>query len=350
MIHFECPACAAPFDVDERLAGRAGRCKKCGGRMKIPSHGAAEAVRAHAAAQRPRAMAAAAAVPNGPRLTPIAAMAPSRPQPSLAAGRPINWLEAVNSQVALAPISMDNLRGLGNKPSPMDEPSIPGPYKLATAPSLPALDVIGGKPAGAVTRGYRQGMGKVQKLFRWLNESAYLVSVPFLMCLLLGLAVGNHSLMVLGATAVVVLNIGRIVAGVANLVVIPFRQSPIQGVLFLIPPLTFFYTAQHWHKMERPVKRIVGPILTIGMVALAFLAEPWIRGEGKSKGSIQDQVKASARSLKKGIGKQMGEVPNLNLDGLNSLERKAADVLKEMNAGDAIKSIEEHVKNPGKIN
>jgi hypothetical protein len=348
MIHFECPACAAPFDVDERLAGRAGRCKKSGGRMKIPSNGAAEAVRAHAAAQRPRAMAVATAVPNGPRLTPIAPMAPSRPLPSLAAGRPINWLEAVNSQVALAPISMDNFRGLGNKPTPMDEPSIPGPYKLATAPSLPALDVIGGKPAGALTRGYRQGMGKFQKLFRWLNESAYLVSVPFLMCLLLGLAVGNHSLMVLGATAVVVLNIGRIVAGVANLVVIPFRQSPIQGVPFLIPPLTFIHMAQHWHKMERPVKRIVGPILTIVLVALAFMAEPWMKGQGKSKGSIQDQIKASARSLKKGIGKQVGEVPNLNLDGLNSLERKAADALKEINAGDALKSIEEHVKDPGK--
>ena len=43
----------------------------------------------------------------------------------------------------------------------------------------------------------------------------------------------------------------------------------------------------------------------------------------------------------------MGKVPNLNLDGLNSLERKAADALKELNAGDALKSIEEHVKNPG---
>ncbi len=231
----------------------------------------------------------------------------------------------------------------------MDEPSIPGPYKLASAPSLPALEAIGGKPAGALTRGYRHGMGKFQKLFRWLNESAYLVSVPFLMCLLLGLAVRNQSLMVLGATAVVALNIGRIAAGVANLVVIPFRQSPIQGVLFLIPPLTFIYMAQHWHKMERPVKRIVGPILTIGMVALAFLAEPWLRGEGKSKGSRQDQVKASARYLKKGIGKQLGEAPNLNLDGLNSLERKAAAALKEMNAGDSLKSIEEHVKIPGKL-
>lgn len=163
------------------------------------------------------------------------------------------------------------------------------------------------------------------------------MSVPFLMCLLLGLAVGSNSLMVLGATAVVVLNIGRIVAGVANLVVIPFRQSPLQGVLFLIPPMTFFYMAQHWHKMQWPVKRIVGPVLTIGMVVLAFLVEPWIRGEGKSKGSIQDQVKAIARTLKKGIANQVGEVPKLKMDTLNSLERKAADALKSIDAGDALK-------------
>ena len=198
----------------------------------------------------------------------------------------------------------------------MDEPSIPGPYKLATAPSLPALEAIGGKPAGAVTRGYRHGMGKVQKLFRWLNESAYLVSVPFLMCLLLGLAVGNHSLMVLGATAVVVLNIGRIVAGVANLVVIPFRESPIQGVFFLIPPITFFYMYQNWHKVHKPVKRIVGPILTIALVAAAFVAEPWLRGGGKSKGSLKEQVKSGVGSLKKEMREQIGKVPNLNVDHL----------------------------------
>jgi hypothetical protein len=155
--------------------------------------------------------------------------------------------------------------------------------------------------------------------------------------------------MVLGATAVVVLNLGRIVAGVANLVVIPFRQSPIQGVLFLIPPITFFYMAQNWHKMQRPVKRIVVPILTIGMVALAFLAEPWIRGEGKSKGSIQDQAKAGVRSLKEGVKGKLSKVQNLNIDGLNTLEQKASEAFKSLNAGDALKSIEEHVKNPGKM-
>src|SRR5262245_39701343 len=104
MIHFQCPACGAPFEVDDRLAGRVGRCKGCGGRTKVPSAGSAQP--AAAAPPRPKAMAVAAA---GPRLTTVAAGAASRPQPSLAAGRPLNWLEAVNSQVALAPISMDSM-------------------------------------------------------------------------------------------------------------------------------------------------------------------------------------------------------------------------------------------------
>ena len=343
MIHFQCPSCAAPFDVDERLAGRAGRCKKCGGRMKIPSNGAVVAVPA------PYCGSTGSGAPaNGPRLSPIVPIAPSRNQPSQAAGRPINWLEAVNSQVALAPISMDGLRGLGKRPSPMDEPSIPGPYKLATAPSLPALHYAGGKSAGAVTRGYRQAMGHVQKLFRWLNQGAYLVSVPFLMLLLLGLIVGNTSLMSLGATAVIALSIGRIVAGVANLAVIPFRESPIQGIFFLIPPITFFYIYQNWHKVRGPVKRIVGPILTIALVAAAFVAEPWIRGEGKAKGSIQDQVKSGVGSLKKEMRGQIGKVPNLDVDDLKALQNKAESTLKSLNAEDALKAVEGRLQDVGK--
>jgi hypothetical protein len=343
MIHFQCPACGAPFEVDDRFAGRAGRCKACGGRTKVPSNGAAEAVAAGSA--RPRAMAGAVV---GPRLTPIAAGAASRPQPSLAAGRPINWLEAVNSQVALAPISMDGMPGLRPKPAFIDEPSIPGPYKMATAPSLPALESSKTRPAGAITRGYRHGMGKFQKLFRWLNESAYLVSVPFVILLLVGLLAGSNSLMGLGATAVVLLNLGRIVAGIANLAVIPFRESPLQGILFLIPPITFLYLYQNWPKVQKPVKRIIGPILTIALVAAAFVAEPWIHGESKPKGSIQDQVKSGLGSLKKGMREQIGRVPNLDADDLKSIQDKAQGALNSLNAGDALKAIEGHLQDAGK--
>jgi hypothetical protein len=286
----------------------------------------------------------------------------------MAAGRPTNWLDAVTSQVGLAPISMQDLKQRpGAFAAWADEKSIAGPYKLGAEPSLPAMRAGGGKAAGAVTRGYRGAMGKVQKLFRWLNQSAYLVSVPFLMLLLLGLFTGSNSLMGLGATGAIVLNLGRIVAGVANLAVIPFRESPIQGIFFLIPPITFFYLYQNWHKVKQPVKRIVGPIVTIALVAAAFVVEPYLRGEAKAKGSIQDQVKAGVGNLKSGVKGNLEKVPNLNVNDLQSLENRAADALKSMNAGDALKSmnagdalksinaggllksLEEQVGDPGKL-
>jgi hypothetical protein len=305
--------------------------------MMVPSAGAG---RSPTAARRPAPVAVGAALAAGPRLTPLQAATSAPVLPSIAAGRPINWLEAVQSQVALAPISVDQMRSLRARPSPIDEPSIPGPYKLATAPSLPALRASRGKAAGAVTRGYRQGMGQIQKLFRWLNQSAYLVSVPFIVCLLLGLVLRNHSLMVLGATAVVLLNLGRIVAGVANLAVIPFRDSPIQGVFFLIPPLTFIYLSQNWHKVKKPVQRIVGPIVTIALVAAAFVVEPYLRGEGKPKGSIEEQAQAGLGAVKQGVQEGISEAEKLNVPELQKIAPKAEAALKSLRSGEALKSIQ----------
>ncbi len=50
----------------------------------------------------------------------------------------------------------------------------------------------------------------------------------------------QNRLTIAGITGIVVLNFLRLVVGMANLIVIPFRKSPLTGVLFLIPPLTFF--------------------------------------------------------------------------------------------------------------
>jgi hypothetical protein len=197
-------------------------------------------------------------------------------------------------------------------------------------------------------------MGKVQKLFRWLNQSAYLVSVPFLMLLLLGMVVGSNSLMGLGATGAILLNIGRIVAGVANLAVIPFRESPIQGILFLIPPITFFYMYQNWYKMKNPVKRIVGPIVTLALVGAAFLVEPALRSARTTEGSLEERVKAGVSTLKKEARGQIGKVQNLDVDDLKALQNKAEGALKSLNAGGAVKAIEgrlqdakKSIQNPG---
>ena len=282
MIHFQCPSCASPFEVDDRLAGRAGRCKVCGGRMKIPSNGA---VAAPAAAGKPR------------RQRPLSP--PRGGRPAADPGGGLGGFQAP---------AVDGRRPAHELARRGDQPGGPGADQHAGPEAAAGRQVcVGGRAVhrGAVQArrrtvaardegGGRQGRGghhaRVSREHGQGPEALPLDQPerlprlrPVPDVLLLGLATGSHSLMVLGATAVIVLNIGRIVAGVANLVVIPFRESPIQGVLFLIPPITFFYMYQNWHKVHRPVKRIVGPILTIAMVAAAFVAEPWIGAKARRK-------------------------------------------------------------------
>ncbi len=324
-IHFNCSQCGAPFVVEERLAGRAARCKRCGSRTTIPGN------RAAAPAATPGAQAVAAA---GARKAAVAAP-PSPPQPAapvIPAARPLNWIDAVTSQVALAPITEQRLSALRKKPTPLDDASFTGLYKVVSAPALPALKAARGRPAGAITRSYRHEMFKIQSLFRWLNQSAYLVSVPFLMILLLGVVTDNGSLLALGATVVVALNIGRLVAGMANLLVIPFRDSPLQGVLFLVPPITFIYLYHNWDRVRKPLQRIIGPIGTIGLVILAFAIAPLLHGGLKKNESLKDQVRDNAGAAKEAISRKLDKASNLNADdlGIGKLLPKAREVLDSL--------------------
>jgi hypothetical protein len=320
--------------VEDRLAGRAARCKRCGSRTTIPGN------RQAAAAKAPAGNAAAALADGGParaaapKAAPAAAPGAAKAAaPAMAAVRPLNWLDAVTSQVALAPITEQRISALRKqKPSPLDDASFTGLYKVASAASLPALKGAAGKPAGAVTRMYRHEMGKIQGLFRWINQSAYLVSVPFLIILLLGVVTDNQTLMTLGGLIVVALNIGRFIAGMANLLVIPFRDSPIQGVLFLIPPLTFIYLAKNWQKVRKPVQRVVGPIGTIGLVILAFVIAPMLHGGLKKDESLKDQVTEGVGSAKEAFSRKLEKASNLNANDLDlgKLLPKAREAIKAL--------------------
>jgi len=321
-IHFNCTQCGAPFVVEERLAGRAARCKRCGSRTTIPGH------REGAPAAAPVGRDAAT---GGVKVAVAAPPSPQRPAaPGVPAARPLNWIDAVTSQVALAPITEQRLSALRKKPTPLDDASFSGLYKVMSAPSLPALEAARGRPAGVITRTYRHEMGKIQSLFRWVNQSAYLVSVPFLMILLVGVATNSQSLLTLGGVVVVALNIGRLVAGMANLLVIPFRESPIQGVLFLVPPITFIYLYQNWNKVRKSVQRIIGPIATIGLVILAFVIAPMLHGESKKNQSIKDRVTEGVGSAREAISKKLDKASGLNVDDLGKLLPKAREALKSL--------------------
>ena len=301
MIHFECPACASPFEVDDRLAGRAGRCKDCGGRMKIPSNGAVRPW----PPQPPAAAAVAAAA--GPRLTPVAAA--GLQAPALARGRPAAQLARGGEQPG-GPGADQHGRhaGLRRKPAFVDEPSIPGPYKMASAPSLPAIEAGRTRRRGP-SRAAIAGHGQVPEALSLAQPECLprLRPVPDAPAP----GAGQSEQLADGAGG----DGGSSCSTSAGSSrawrtwsVIPFRESPIQGILFLIPPITFFYLYQNWHKVHRPVKRIVGPILTIALVVLAFVAEPWVKGEGKPKGSINDQLQSGARSMKEGLQGKIGKV------------------------------------------
>ena len=167
-IVFYCQSCGSRFDVDERAAGKQGRCKQCGQRMVVPQAAALASMTV-----MPR-VEAAVGTSNGP-----------------------GWLARVDSQVALAPLTVDRMPGLRKpvpKPSPLDDLGDSKPYALIETRRLPPVHHGSSKPAGGATILWRSQLRKVQRAFRWINETAYLISVPFIMLILIGAMARNRPL------------------------------------------------------------------------------------------------------------------------------------------------------------
>ncbi|MDG3003803.1 hypothetical protein [Paludisphaera mucosa] len=259
-IVFFCSHCGARFEIGEQAAGKVGRCKRCGEKITVPPPAAV------AAAAPARAPAAAVSEGGGPA-----------------------WLAQVTSQVALAPLTMEGMPGLRKpkpKATPMDDDlGDSKPYAVVETWKVPATDIVpgGSRAAGEVKIAWRGWWGTIQKLFRRLNEFAYLLSVPFLILLLIGATMHNRGLALLGGEAVVLLNIGRVLTGLANILAVPFREGPATGLLFLFPPYTIKYMIDHWKRLKRPTQRVVTPLLTIGAVILAFTFLPSLSGGSDAK-------------------------------------------------------------------
>ena len=214
-----------------------------------------------------------------------------------------------------------------NKPKYDEDLGDSKPYLLAE-PVVKAARGHSGQAAGGARMLWRKDLGLVQKLFRKLNETAYLISVPFLLMILLGAIIQSRPMALAGATAVVLLNIGRIFAGIANLAIVPFREGIFQGILFLIPPLTFFYLASHWKLLKKPTMRIVGPIVTIGLVFAAFTLIPTLRKDHKlpSVGNLKDEIRRDLKDLK---GEMIGEVAKAKRLDVESLGKQAEKTIQD---------------------
>lgn len=309
-IVFFCQSCGKRFDVEARMAGKRGRCKGCGQQMAIPQ--AAE-------------LASMVAMPA------LAAAAVGAPQKGGAAPSLSSWLGGMTSNVGMAPLTIDRMPAGWKrpiKPSPLDDAEDSKPYNLID-PVTGRYTTPTSKPANGLQMLWRREFGVVQRVFRGLNETAYMVSVPFLMILLLGAVMRNRPLALMGATVVIGLNLARIIAGLANLLVIPFRDGPITGALFLFPPYTIYYLSTRWYKLRRPTLRVVEPVLTIAAVILAFTFIPWLARGGSSKGSLADQLKSGASAFGQDVRSELEKAKGADLERLG---RQAQEKLNEVGA------------------
>ena len=307
-IVFFCQSCGARFEVAPRLAGKKGRCKTCGQVMHVPKAeelASMSSMPALAASGERRAAAAAiaAAVPVARASTLATA---GRRGAASGGGKPQSmndWLDQSLSKIGLAPLSRAAIPKKPFLPSALDDAEDSKPYVLEK-PDRRSARGKGGGPPNAVVVAWRKEISLIHKIFRWLNQSAYLASVPFIVILLFGIAVKVHGISIFGATFVVLLNIGRIVAGIADLAVIPLRDG-------LSPA-----------KLKKPVRRVVEPIATIAAVWVAFAFIPWLRYSEASTGTITDRLRSTAKGLESDIKSELGTVTDkaktLELDKLGA--------------------------------
>jgi DNA-directed RNA polymerase subunit RPC12/RpoP len=352
-ITFSCGNCRSQFTVDGQLAGRSARCKKCGEKFVIPATSTVAPPPRSAPSDRARS----SIPPTGRTLDPRrGSMATSRPKsatgsaPAQAEGvasRSIGWLDAVNSQIALKPVTMMSMPAARKRAREEEEEDEgPAEYKVVIPRDMRKRSAIVTKPAEIAAasylegiRSYRQFFNMLAILFRWINETAYGVSLIFLNVAIVGAIMSRHSLVVLGISLVVMLNVIQLIAGAANLIAIHFRGNIVRGLLFLIPPITVYYLWTGRFRWNKAIHRVTGPMVWLVVVIAAYSYIPWLNGSKSGKESwkgavetIRKDVKETMSGLKEKAAdlkeKVPGELEKLNLDDLKKSADEAVDDLK----------------------
>ena len=287
MIAFSCRRCATRFKVPDGLAGKKARCKKCGQNLQVP---------------QARAAAASVAATGLFRMGAVQAeqpAAPATPKPDTKPrGQP-----AAPSSIRLAPISPDDLKALADRERLWEEEDaveyeLEKPIDVPAAKAAPQLP----QPRARLFWG-RGGIAEVLLIaLRKISDYAYLVSIPFLLLMLLAIILKQHELAVIAAVIVILLNIIRLGIDGFALITLAFKKGPLQGVLFFIPPFTFYYLSKRGKILKEAVGRFLSPALPIVGVVLLFIFVPWLRGgTEKQDASIGERLRSDLRSVKEDI-------------------------------------------------
>ena len=164
------------------------------------------------------------------------------------------------------------------------------------------------RPAGWLYVKWRAGVGSVLKLLRWVDNWAYLISVPFLVLMLFGIVVANRGFVHAGAVVVVLANYGRFWADLIAFFLRPYKDGPLQGLAFLFPPYTLYYMTAHWDRMKPIVRRIATSCIPIVLVVLAYAFLASVNPATKDVQGVGAKIRAGEQELKKEIDSDLSKV------------------------------------------
>jgi hypothetical protein len=278
------------FKVPETFAGKRAHCKKCGQKLQVPRLMAAAASVAATGMFRLGTVEPPARR-QSPQTGPLESDAPRR--------------SAATDSLRLAPIpSLDNLQPVKPKHERLWEDDDGVEYELEKL-----VDV----PTPKVPRQYRQqgggmfwGRGGIAEValiwLRKLSDYAYLASLPLLLGMLLAIVFKQRELAVFAAVVVILLNLARFAVDGFVLVTLAFKNGPVEGVLFFIPPFTFYYLNKRGRIMKEALRRFLAPAAPIIGVILLFIFVPWLRGSEPSQDdSVRERLRSNLGEVKENI-------------------------------------------------
>lgn len=352
---FTCEQCGKRILVDAKMEGRKGRCGNCGHVMRIPRADAAhlqppplpqaaafgqpKQAETHAPAgsaddapfrlsppeERPDA---AAAVPAAPFVPP--------PPPVLAEPRHLHRHVHVDEEPSQFELITE---GANPEDQALASPEVqrglreleeyrrdPRGYQLAEE-----LDsrffrwARGSRPASFLFTGWRRAVGGILRVLRFVDDWAYLISIPFLILIVFAIAIGNRPLIHTGAVVVVLVNFGRFWTDLLALFVRPFKEGPVHGLMFFFPPYAIYFISRHWDRFQGTFRRLLTSCAPIVLVILAYAFIPVIDPAIQSAPTAREKL----RRAEEEVVKEAREGLHQARDEVRRLEQKGRDALKK---------------------
>ena len=346
---FTCEHCGKRIQVDARMQGRRGRCSHCGQVMKIPRVEepgpppvpAGGTVRpdepSRASAREPARARTHPRAPSGettfrlspPEQRPEVSLAHFQQPPVLTEPEHLHRIVGAESPSEFELLGDDGPPGTDALASPEVQRGLreleefrkdPHGYPLAEELDSRFFGWLRGSgPAGWVYTQWRGGVGLILRLLRFITDWAYLISVPFLILMTFGIAIGHRWLIHTGAVVVVMVNIGRFWTDLLSLFVRPFKDGPIHGLMSLFPPYGVYYVAKNWDKFKPTFQRLLTSCIPIVLVALAYIYIPAVDPDVQSARTLPEK----ARRAKEDFVKDTREVGREIRQEVQSLKKRA---------------------------